>query len=180
MNPAERILRAFASHLSGPASIRLMGGAALILGYGRDRATEDVDVLLLDAEVEAMIEAANLGAALEATNRALEPEGLYFSHIWGPEQQILTPEWKASCRPISRDWGSDRLVVTTLAPLDLILSKLCRADDGDLEDIAFLIRSQRIERSELEGALRRALIPAEFEDVFEPHSARALALFGAE
>ena len=63
-----------------------MGGAALILGYGRMRATEDVDLLHLDDEVEAMIEAADFGGALDATNRQLEPEGLYFSHNWGPEQ----------------------------------------------------------------------------------------------
>ncbi len=178
MNPAERILRVFASHLRGPASLRLMGGAALILGYGRERSTEDVDVLQLDSEVESMIEAADFGAALEATNRELEPHGLYFSHIWGPEQQILTPEWRSSCRSIDRDWGSDRLTVTTLGPLDLILSKLCRADDGDLEDINFLIASQGVEKEALEKALRRAVVPPDFAEVFEPHGARALALFG--
>ena len=44
MNPAEHILRTLASHLEGPAEIRLMGGAALVLGYGLDRATEIAEV----------------------------------------------------------------------------------------------------------------------------------------
>ncbi|MDP1827942.1 MAG: hypothetical protein Q8L48_32005 [Archangium sp.] len=50
---AELILQALDRHLEGPGTIRLLGGAALILGYGLDRATEDVDLLQDDAEVRA-------------------------------------------------------------------------------------------------------------------------------
>jgi hypothetical protein len=87
VNPAEHILRTLGRHLEGPAEIRLLGGAALILGYGLHRSTEDADLLEDDAEVELLIASSNFGAALEATNRELEPEGLYLTHIWGPEQQ---------------------------------------------------------------------------------------------
>ena len=92
-------------------------------------------LLFEDRELELLVANANFGAAVEATNRELEPEGLYLTPIWGPEQQILTPEWKVSCRPVARDWGTQWLTVEVLGPLDLIVSKLCRADDGDLEDI---------------------------------------------
>lgn len=52
MEPARRILTVLDRHLSGPADIRLLGGAALILGYGRGRSTEDVDLVPADfAEV---------------------------------------------------------------------------------------------------------------------------------
>jgi hypothetical protein len=174
VNPAERILRTLARHIEGPAHVRLLGGAALILGYGLDRTTEDADLLAEDAELELLASEANFGAAVEATNRELEPEGLYLSHIWGPEQQILTPEWKQSCRPVSRDWGSRRLSVEVLGPVDLILSKLCRADEGDLEDIRYLIAGERIGRDELESAIACARVPGIFRDVFPENVRRVL------
>ena len=84
MNPARRILCTLARHLTGTAHVRLMGGGALILGYGLDRGTEDIDLLLDDDELRTMVEGADFGLALEATNRELEGDGLYLSHLWGP------------------------------------------------------------------------------------------------
>lgn len=176
MNPAERILRTLGRHLEGPAHVRLLGGAALVLGYGLERATEDADLLLEDRELELLVSKANFGAAVEATNRELEPQGLYLTHIWGPEQQILTPEWKECCRPIDRDWGTTRLTAETLGPLDLIVSKLCRADDGDLDDIRHLILRERIDRPTLAAAIARAKVPEVFVDEFPNNFRRALAL----
>lgn len=167
MNPAEHILRTLAKHMAGPGEIRLMGGAALILGYGLARATEDADLLMEDAELEALIEAADLGAAIEETNRELEPKGLYLTHIWGPEQQILTPEWRSNCRRLDRDWGRPTLTVTVLGPVDLILSKMCRADDQDLADVRHLISREHLDRRDLEEGLRRAVVPSCFAEVFE-------------
>lgn len=88
---ADLILRTLDRHLSGPATIRLLGGAALILGYGRSRSTEDADLVMDDDEVQALIDHSGFSEAVDATNRELEPRGLYLTHIWGPEQQILTP-----------------------------------------------------------------------------------------
>jgi hypothetical protein len=59
LNPAERILRTLGRHLEGPAQVRLLGGAALILGYGLDRATEDVDLLVEERELELLVAEAN-------------------------------------------------------------------------------------------------------------------------
>lgn len=177
MNPAERILETLARHLRGEAHVRLLGGAALVLGYGLDRMTEDADLLLDDAEIRLLVEQADFGAAIEATNRELEPEGLYVTHIWDPSQQILTPEWRASCRPVDRDWAGSRLRVSVLGPLDLVLSKLCRADDGDLDDIRFLIEHEQLGRTAVEAAMRIARVPGEFRDVFSEHCQRVLALF---
>lgn len=86
---AQLILETLDRHLHGPGTIRLLGGAALTLAYGLDRATEDVELLQDDAEMTALIEAAEFGEALEATNVELEPQGLYLTHIWGPEQLSL-------------------------------------------------------------------------------------------
>jgi hypothetical protein len=52
------ILRTLDRHLTAPGEVRLFGGAALILGYGRQRQTEDADLLLDDAECQALIDGA--------------------------------------------------------------------------------------------------------------------------
>ncbi len=175
MSAAEKIIRTLDRHLEGPARIRLMGGAAMILGYGLSRATEDVDLLADDREIEALIEEANLGAALERTNAELAPEGLYLSHIWGPEQQILTPEWRSSCRRLAL--VLDRLQLEVLGPLDMILSKACRADDGDLADIRHLITHERLPRETVARAFERANVPEVFQEVLSDNRDRILRLF---
>lgn len=175
MNPAERIMITLGRHLEGPAHIRLMGGGALILGYGMPRTTEDADLLLEDGELEALIQDANIGAAIEATNAELESEGLYLTHLWGPEQQILTPEWKTSCRSVERDWGTPLLSVSVLGPVDLVLSKLCRYDEGDRQDVDFLVRSQGLRLEQIEVALRRATVPEAFDEVFEANRTLLIA-----
>lgn len=58
-----------------------MGGAALILAFGMERATEDADLLMENSEPLSLAENTNFGEAVEATNRDLEPQGLYLTHI---------------------------------------------------------------------------------------------------
>ncbi|MBI2374626.1 MAG: hypothetical protein HYV07_11580 [Deltaproteobacteria bacterium] len=179
MNPAEDILQTLARHLEGPAHLRLFGGAALVLGYGLTRSTEDADLILDDREVETLIEDANLGKALERANDELRPRGLYVTHIFGPEQQILTPEWRRSCEKVDRTFGDGRLTVSVLGPLDMIVSKLARADAGDLEDIKFLVRTRSITKEMVAAAVDRATVPEVLREVFEHSKQRVLALFEA-
>jgi hypothetical protein len=171
-NPAVVILSTLDRHLIKPATIRLMGGAALVLGYGRERATEDADLLMAEEELEVLADEVGFGAALENTNRELEPMGLYISHIWGPEQQILTPEWREGCRAIARhpDWR--RLHVHVLGPLDLIVGKLARADEEDLEDIEFLMQRENLSVKAVLQAADRAMVPSILRDVFTDSRAR--------
>jgi hypothetical protein len=88
---AELIVRTLDRHLTAPGRIRLLGGAALILGYGRDRSTEDADLVMDDGEVQALIDDSGFSEAVTRTNEDLASRGFYLTHIWGPEQQILTP-----------------------------------------------------------------------------------------
>jgi hypothetical protein len=67
--------------------------------------------------------------------------------------------------------------VSVLGPLDLVLSKLCRADDADLDDIRYLIEAVPLSREQVEDALHRAVVPDVFAEVFPVNKARALALF---
>jgi len=82
---------------------------------------------------------------LELANADLEPDGLYVTHIRGPEHQILTPDWRAECGRVPGDW--ERLSVSVLGPIDLILSKMCRADDGDLADIGHILAVEGLDRA---------------------------------
>lgn len=157
-SPARLILETLDRHLTAPAHIRLLGGAALILGYARQRSTEDADLLLDDQEVRALLDHSGFGDAVEQTNAELEPLGLYLTHIWGPEQQILTSAWRAACRPLSL--GLPRLSVSVLGPVDLICSKLARADDLDLDDAAWLVEQQHLDLEAVLDAARAATVPA--------------------
>ncbi len=176
MNPAEKILQTLDQHLEGQGHIRLLGGAAMILGYGLNRSTEDADLLMDDHEFEVLVEHANFAKALEMTNNELEPLGLYLTHIWGPEQQILTPEWRQNCRNLELPWAT-HLSVSVLGPVDLILSKLCRADEGDMQDIQFLIKTQKLDRSTMDQALKSAVVPEVFHAVYADTKTKLLALF---
>ncbi len=176
---AELILRTLDGFLTGPARIRLLGGAALVLGYGMPRSTEDADLLEDDRELQALIDDAGFSEAVEATNRALEPRGLYLTHIWGPEQQILTPGWREQCRVV-QGLGLARLEVSVLGPLDLIASKLCRADDLDLADIRHLIAHEHLGPAEVHAAMKTAIVPAVFAEVFPANLKKLERLFQAE
>ena len=73
-NAPELTLRTLDRHLSGPAEICVIGGAALLLGYNLRRTNEDADLVMDDAECQALIERANFAEALEATNQELKPQ----------------------------------------------------------------------------------------------------------
>lgn len=169
---AQLILETLDRHLRGPGAIRLLGGAALTLGYGMERATEDVDLLQDDAEVQALIETADFGDALTATNQELQPQGLYLTHIWGPEQLILSSGWRGRCRPLTLP-SLQRLRVEFLSPADLIISKLVRADDGDVRDMEFLL-TRHTTVAEVESLLPTVVVPEVFAESW-PRASKTLS-----
>ncbi len=116
---------------------------------------------------------------LDETNTELGPRGLYVTHIWGPEQQILTPAWRDNCRPIRRPAGLRWLRATARSPVDLIVSKLCRADDRDLADIQYLIAHERLTAAEVLRALDTAMVPADFVAIYPENRAKVERLVGA-
>ncbi|MHB8872356.1 MAG: DUF6036 family nucleotidyltransferase [Myxococcaceae bacterium] len=161
--------------MTGTGDVRLFGGAAFVLGYGRTRTTDDADLLLDEDECSALIDHAGFSEAIEATNRDLEPRGLYLTHIFGPEQQILTPRWKDACRRVPLE-GLSRLRVFCLGPVDLALSKLGRADDEDLADISFLLQTRQLDPEALREAIDRARVPPEYAELFAAAKPKVLAL----
>lgn len=169
------ILSALDRHLTGPGEIRLFGGAALILGYGRTRNTEDADLLLDNRECQALIDQAGFSEAVEATNLELAARGLYLSHIFGPEQQVLSSGWRTACRAVPMT-GLQRLRVSCLGPVDLALTKMGRADDEDLADVRFLIEAGHLEPNALKEAIDLAVVPPEYAELFAVARPKVLAI----
>lgn len=174
----EIILRTLDRHLTGPGEIRLFGGAALLLGYGRRRATEDADLLMDERECQALIDHAGFAEAVEATNRELEPQGLYLSHIFGPEQQVLSPTWREGCRRIEME-GLRLLRVSCLGPVDLVLTKMGRGDADDLADVRFLLDSNAVDAKSVRTAIEAALVPPEYAELFVASKPKVLSLLQA-
>lgn len=169
------ILTTLDRHLTAPGEVRLFGGAALILGYGGARQTEDADLLLDDAECRALIDGAGFSEAVEATNLELNPRGLYLTHIFGPEQEILAPGWRERCRRV-RIAGLVRLSVSVLGAVDLALTKLGRGDEGDFEDIRFLLETGQLDAVTLRPALDQAQVPEVLAEIFAGTKPKLLAL----
>ena len=169
------ILRTLDRHLTAPGEVRLFGGAAFVLGYGRDRTTDDADLLLDDRECQTLIDIAGFGEAIEATNQELEPRGLYLTHVFGPEQQVLSPEWRAACRLIVLP-ELKKLTVSCLGPVDLALTKMGRADDADLADVEFLLTTRQLDPEALKRAIEVAIVPPEYADLFAAAKPKVLAL----
>ncbi len=168
---AELIVRTLDRHLAGPADIRLFGGAALVLGYGRTRTTEDADLLMDDDECALLVDTADFGGAVERTNAELEPRGLYLTHIWGPEQQVLAPGWRDRCRPAPLD-GLRHLRLSVLGPTDIIVSKLARADELDLQDILWLVDHEHLSAAQVWAEVDQAEVPPILADAFTQARAR--------
>lgn len=172
------ILQTLDKHLTAPGKVRLFGGAAFILGYGRQRFTEDADLLLDDAECRALIDGSGFSEAVDATNAELSPRGLYVSHIFGPEQEVLSAGWRQRCRRVALE-GLSRLEVEVLGPEDLVLTKLGRGDEGDFDDVRFLLGSKHVDRALLREALATAQVPPELAELFAVASAKLVALLDA-
>lgn len=182
MTNAERILLALDRHLHHEVSLVLYGRAAIVLGYsqapGNMAHTLDVDVILRTAQRASIEQDDEFWTAQEAVNTELSGSGLYFTHLFMEDQVFLRRSWEqhivAISRPITR-W----LRLSRPSTLDLVLTKMMRGGDPqDMEDAAFLIRHDRLSRSQLEATFAEAQIPnvPELQEAFEHAKIRVLAM----
>ena len=180
MNNPLRILQTLDRHLTAPAEMTLFGRAALALGYPGSpaafAATQDVDAILPLSWLSAEDENMDFWQAQQRTNAELEPEGLYLTHLFRELEVILTPDWLKGRVRIPLEL--DRLTVFRPATLDLILTKMARADENDLSDIGFLLRQERLTAEQLRAAFSRARVPdvSEIQELFRAAQPKALAL----
>jgi hypothetical protein len=70
------------------------------------------------------------------------------------------------------------LAVFRPATIDLVLTKMARADEDDLNDIQFLIRTESLTREQLGAAFARARVPdvPEIQELFNRARPKVLAL----
>lgn len=176
-----RILQTVDRHLRLTAEITLFGRSALALGYSPVPAhfhnTKDVDGILPLSWLQPPDEHEDFWQAIQLANSALESDGLYLTHLFREVDVILQPDWFN--RRLRIDVGLEKLVVFRPATIDLILTKMARADEDDLQDIQFLIGVESVARCQLEMAFARARVPdvPEIQELFNRARPKVLAFF---
>ena len=90
----------------------------------------------------------------------------------------MQPDWVN--RRLQLDVGLQKLAVFRPATIDLILTKMARADDDDLQDIQFLLKQEPLTWNQLETAFANARVPdvSEIRELFNRARPRVFALVG--
>jgi len=136
-NPLE-ILETLDHHLSTSTELTLFGRSALALGYSNPPpdygTTHDVDGIIPASSEEPNTD---FWLAQQATNAELKNRGLYITHLFSEFDIILQPDWHS--QRIALGLLFSKLKVFRPATIDLLLTKMARGDEQDLEDIAFLL-----------------------------------------
>ena len=175
-----RILKVLDRNLNEPAEIILFGRAALALGYVQApihfHNTRDVDGILPVAWLEPPNRHEDFWEAVQRTNSELESDGLYLTHLFRELDVILQPDWIT--RRIRIELPLLRLTAFRPASVDLILTKMARGDDEDLQDIQFILQKESLTGAQLEAAFSRARVPdlPEVRELFERAKPKVLAL----
>jgi hypothetical protein len=139
----------------------------------------DVDAIITISQLPVLMDDSPFWDALDRTNHALQPKGLYITHLFSEDQVFLRPDWERHIVPISRP-DTQHLKLFRPHALDLILTNMIRGnDDLDMADIRFLMAQQNITTSQVDTAIKNARIPdvVELQDAFERAipSVRAIA-----
>jgi hypothetical protein len=167
-NP-EIILKKLDQQLNDRIELTLIGRAALILGYeppivGADASqTFDVDLVVPSDQEQALDQNEQFWIGLERTNQLLAASGLYLTHIFLETQIILGNGWKHRRAPVALP-GADKLILFRPSGIDLLLSKMARAEDpADRSDIVKLVEREGFSLQEIEAAFTTARCPQELD-----------------
>jgi hypothetical protein len=177
-NPLE-ILQTLDRHLCKPAELTVFGRSALVLGYAAAPpdygATHDVDGIIPVTAAEPDLD---FWAAQQATNAELKNRGLYITHLFSELDVILEPDWQP--RRVALRLPLAKLNVFRPATVDLVLTKMARGDEQDLEDIGFLLSQEPLSLRDLQAAFARARMPdvAEIRQLFVAAQPKVLKLAG--
>jgi hypothetical protein len=175
-NPLE-ILRTLDRHLPKLAELTMFGRSALALGFPGSPpdygTTHDVDGIIPLTTEEPDLD---FWTAQQATNADLKNRGLYITHLFSELDVILQSDWQS--RRVALQLPLTKLKVYRPATVDLVLTKMARADDQDLEDIRFLLSQEPISPRELQAAFARARVPdvAEIRELFIAAQPKVLQL----
>jgi hypothetical protein len=180
MSNPRRILETLDRQLNVPAELTLFGRSALALGYpgtaDHFHNTQDVDGILPLGWLRPPDAHEDFWQAVQRTNVELQSEGLYLTHLFRETDVILQPDWLDRRQHL--DVGLQKLAVFRPATVDLILTKMARADEDDLQDILFLLQQEPLSRDQLETAFARARVPdvPEIQELFNRARPKVLAM----
>ncbi|MBL9145856.1 MAG: hypothetical protein JNM99_19410 [Verrucomicrobiaceae bacterium] len=174
-NPSE-VLSTLDAALDHEVSLVLYGRGALCLGYDGVRpefgSTKDVDGIIRNVELQTLVNDDQFWDAVDATNKQLEPKGLYITHLFQEDQVFLRPEWEQHIVPVLRP-PTRHLKLFRPHTIDLILTKMMRGNDlQDMQDVEFLVRHDHITLADMEPAFANVRMP----DIQELHEAFDRAL----
>ena len=179
---AERIVNTLDEQLDHEVSLVIYGRAAVALGFTNSpehvNRSLDVDVILRKSCTAALDADHQFWNAQAKVNELLDKDGLYMTHLFGEEQVFLRIQWESEIVPVLRP-TLRHLRLFRPATLDLILTKMMRGnDEQDMQDVDFMIRHDRITRSQIEGAFRDAVIPegVELHDAYDRAKPTVLAI----
>jgi hypothetical protein len=117
--------------LSTPCEVVLFGGAAMILHYGAERATRDVDALLLRGDIQELRRAVR-----EVAHNHNLPED-WMSDAGKPFADIFPKDFKDRLAPL--DLSLKRLRIWVLGLAELVSMKIIALREQDLGDLEVLI-----------------------------------------
>ncbi len=181
-NPS-RILLELDSRLDHSVELTLIGKSAIWLGYADPPTgygvTADVDAVVPAEHSEVMDHDLAFWQSLKEANAALEPFGLYLSHIFEQHSVFLRADWAAHrvrvTRPVTNHLGLFRP-----ATLDLILTKMMRGDDPQhMEEIQWMIHKDHISKQDMAACLAVAVIPDDdpiWQELFQQAKTAVLAM----
>jgi len=161
-NP-HRILKRLDQNLAHPTELTLFGRAALALGFGQALAewgtTLDIDLIVASHLAARLEQDDPFWEAIEKTNAQLAPSGLYLTHIFDEHQLIIRPGWYAQKQRIELS-ELGKITLYRPATLDLILTKMARADDPeDRRDILTMMALDRLSPQAVRQAIGDARVP---------------------
>ncbi len=181
MNNPLQILWELDKYLTEETPLIIFGKAAIVLGYPTApedyESTQDVDAIIPMEILEALCENEGFWNALNQTNEALKDTGLYMTHIFQEDQIILSTDWLQNTVPI--ETGFKHLKIQRPSTIDLVLTKMARGDDADMEEIKFLIKTDKITPDQLKAAFQSARVPniPEIKEIFVATQNRVRQLF---
>ena len=150
-------LEAIDKHLVGDAALVVYGSAAFMLMGEAERTSLDIDV----AAPYSSVDFGDLCQAAEKAGLAVNPEA------WTPDDHLKWIAPTRLCLPEPDDdrmllWQGRRLTVTSVAPAQLVASKLIRYDEMDRGDVRFLCSHASVSHDDVVLAVER--LPKRFRD----------------
>lgn len=149
----DQVLSQIGHHLKKPSKLVIVGSTASMLSGQDDRRTPDIDIWFPMSDFDPL----DLKQAVEAAGMRYDPHGEIdtgeiYIQILRPGITMYPAEFET--HPLG-SYGN--LSVSMPPPALMVATKLARAFDSDLEDVAWWMENSHITRDDIEQAI--ALIP---------------------